>query len=479
MYRIYPIAFSLILTCSVNAQKRSFDRLLSDSSMTNASVSFTIRDADDGNIIFDRNGDKSLSQASVMKLITSAAALELLGPDHVFTTMLCYTGKIKKGSGILEGNLIIRGGGDPALGSERFSDHYGNFMDKWVDEILNLGIKKIRGSVIADDSYFDYQPVPPKWNWEDMGNYYGAGVYGISIFDNTLKIHFQTGPEGTRPVINATEPMGSDISFINDLTAAGSADEGYVYSSPYAYSGWITGTIPVNRKDFILKASIPDPPQMAAALLCEKLRNKGIPVKLEPSTARKMPGISIRDCKMITRTDSPPLSAIISELDHESVNLYAEHLVKELGKVANGEGSTSSGIKVIKQFLDSTGVRSSGMFIEDGSGLSPQDAINSAGLTELLFRMRKNGKYFKEYLNSVPGPGKEGTIKNHFNDQVFESSLRAKSGSMLRVRSYAGFINAKSGENLIFSIIINNYSGPSSAIISHIEEILKETILDN
>jgi D-alanyl-D-alanine carboxypeptidase/D-alanyl-D-alanine-endopeptidase (penicillin-binding protein 4) len=182
---------------------------------------------------------------------------------------------------------------------------------------------------------------------------------------------------------------------------------------------------------------------------------------------------------MITRTDSPPLSAIISELNHESVNLYAEHLVKELGKVANGEGSTSSGIKVIKQFLDSTGVRSSGMFIEDGSGLSPQDAINSAGLTELLFRMRKNGKYFKEYFNSIPGPGKEGTIKNHFNDQVFESSLRAKSGSMLRVRSYAGFINAKSGKNLIFSIIINNYSGPSSAIISHIEEILKETILDN
>jgi len=195
--------------------------------MVSASVSFALRDAENGEMIFEHNSSKSLSQASVMKLITTAAALELLGPDHIFTTTIGYTGKIRKGSGTLDGNILIKGGGDPSLGSDKFPGCYEKFMEKWVSEIQKLGIKKIRGRVIADDSYFDYKPVPPKWNWEDMGNYYGAGAYGISIFDNTLKIHFQTGPEGTKPVAGMIEPEGSDISFINDLTAAGSTDEGY------------------------------------------------------------------------------------------------------------------------------------------------------------------------------------------------------------------------------------------------------------
>jgi serine-type D-Ala-D-Ala carboxypeptidase/endopeptidase (penicillin-binding protein 4) len=447
--------------------------------MVSASVSFALRDAENGEMIFEHNSSKSLSQASVMKLITTAAALELLGPDHIFTTTIGYTGKIRKGSGTLDGNILIKGGGDPSLGSDKFPGCYEKFMEKWVSEIQKLGIKKIRGRVIADDSYFDYKPVPPKWNWEDMGNYYGAGAYGISIFDNTLKIHFQTGPEGTKPVAGMIEPEGSDISFINDLTAAGSTDEGYVYSSPYSNYGWITGTIPVSRQDFVLKASIPDPPQLTATLLDNMLRKAGISVKDGPSTARKL-GKEITDNLVtITKTDSPRLADLIEVLNHESVNLYAEHLLKELGKAFKGDGSTSSGVQVVMHFLDSIGIVTTGMFIEDGCGLSPQDAINSAELSGLLYKMKKEGRYFGIFLNSLPEAGKEGTLKNHFMDPVFLTSMRAKSGSLLRVRSYAGYMTASSGKNLIFSIIVNNYSGPSSSVVSYIEEILKEAILNN
>jgi D-alanyl-D-alanine carboxypeptidase/D-alanyl-D-alanine-endopeptidase (penicillin-binding protein 4) len=447
--------------------------------MINASVSFALRDAENGQMIFEHNSSKSLSQASVMKLITSATALELLGPDHIFTTTIGYTGKIRKGSRTLEGNIIIKGGGDPSLGSERFPACYEKFMDNWVSEIQKLGIKKIKGRVIADDSYFDYKPVPPKWNWEDMGNYYGAGVYGISIYDNTLKIHFQTAQDGTKPAIGIIEPVGCDISYVNDLTAAGSTDEGYVYSSPYSNFGWITGTIPVNRQDFVLKASIPDPPQMTASLLDNMLRKTGISVRYQPSTVRKL-GKEISDTFVtITKTNSPRLADLIEVLNHESVNLYAEHLLKELGKVFKEDGSTSAGKEVVMHFLDSLGIGTTGMFIEDGSGLSPQDAINSAGLSDLLYKMKKNGNYSGIFQNSLPEPGKEGTLKAHFTDPVFLSSMRAKSGSLLRVRSYAGYITARSGKNLVFSIIVNNYSGPSSLVISYIEEILKETILND
>jgi len=471
--RILLILF-LSISIIATGQQKALEEMLSDSTMLHASVSLCILNAGTGETVIDHDASKSFSQASVMKLVTTAAALEMLGPDHTFTTTIGYSGTIKRG--VLTGDIIIKGGGDPTLGSERFAEHYSGFMDHWVEEISKAGIKKITGRVITDDSYYDYQPVPSNWNWEDLGNYYGAGVYGLSIFDNTLKIHFSTGDTGTVPVITYFEPPLPGTAYVNHLKASGSSDQGYVYSAPYNNYGWISGKIPVNRSDFVLKASLTDPPLLAARLLTDKLNTSGIRVTGEPSTSRiksEMRGIKIT---AITSTMSPKLSDIMDVLNHESVNLYAEHLLKELGKVIGGEGSTSAGTEIATRFLDSLGVETSGMFIEDGSGLSPQDAVNSRGLATLLYQMKNKGKYFTYYYNSLPEAGKNGTLKNVFKDPAFDGVMRAKSGTILRVKSYAGYITAKSGSELIFSIIINNYTGTSSYLISHIAGILKETI---
>lgn len=468
--------FFLILPVITFSQQVAIEKLLSDSSMIYGSASICIIDGSNGDIISEYNSGKSLSQASVMKLITTAAALELLGPDYTFKTILGYTGKIIKGTRTLKGNLIIMGGGDPSLGSEKFPDHNNQFFEKWVEEVSKLGIKRITGRVITDDSYYDFEPVPPNWNWEDIGNYYGAGVYGLSLFDNTLKIHFRTGEKGTIPVITLIEPSESAMEYINYLKASGSSDQGYVYSAPYGNKGWISGTIPVSKEDFVLSASIGDPPLLAATILTEKLDSAGIKVKLPPATVRAMPELKADSLTEITRSASPPLSDIIEVLNHISYNLYAEHLIKELGKVYKGEGSFSAGSDVLKEFLDSLGIGSAGMFIEDGSGLSPQDAINSKGLAALLFYMKNHSDHFAEYFNSLPEAGKNGTMKNVFKDPVFDSRLRAKSGTILRVKSYAGYFTTLSGKEMVFSIIVNNFTGPSSKIVAHIEEIIKESI---
>jgi serine-type D-Ala-D-Ala carboxypeptidase/endopeptidase (penicillin-binding protein 4) len=474
--RILLIPF-LIISLITTAQQNALEGLLSDSTMLHASVSLCIINGATGEILVDHDAAKSFSQASVMKLVTTAAAIEMLGPDHTFSTTVGYTGEIKRG--VLKGDIIIRGGGDPALGSEKFAGHYNSFMEKWIDEIRKSGIGKITGRVITDDSYYDYQPVPPNWNWEDLGNYYGAGVYGLSIFDNTLKIHFSTGDSGTVPAITSFDPVNPGTKYANLLKADGSSDQGYVYSAPYNTYGWISGEIPVNRQDFILKASLTDPPLFAATLLTEKLNSAGIEVGKEPSTSRVMPEKRGIAYTIITTTTSPSLSSIIDVLNHESVNLYAEHLLKELGKVYAGEGSTGPGTEVVTRFLDSLGIETSGMFIEDGSGLSPQDALNSKGLATLLYQMKTKGRYFNNYYLSLPEAGKNGTLKTVFKDPVFEGVMRAKSGTILRVKSYAGYLTARSGNELIFSIIINNYTGSSSALIAHISKILKETILNN
>ena len=150
-----------------------------------------------------------------------------------------------------------------------------------------------------------------------------------------------------------------------------------------------------------------------------------------------------------------------------------------MGKKFKNNGSTASGAEVITEFLKNSGIDTNGMFIEDGSGLSPLNAINTRELVRLLVYMKHKGKYFTEYFSSLPDAGKNGTLKNYFKDPRLTSRLKAKSGSMTRVRSFAGYFTTMSGKKMVFSIIINNYSGSSKKIVSEIEENIRELILNN
>jgi D-alanyl-D-alanine carboxypeptidase/D-alanyl-D-alanine-endopeptidase (penicillin-binding protein 4) len=475
---IFIFSLTFLSICSFS-QEKSQETFRVDSSLAHASVSLCVADARTGDILIDYNSGISLAPASVMKLITTSAALELLGPEYTFKTNVGYTGKLNKSSGRLKGDIIIHGGGDPALGSAYFKEHYDGFIENWVAEIKKLGIKRISGRVITDDTYFDYLPVPAKWLWEDEGNYYGAGAYGLSVFDNTYEIHLKTYSSSFPPVIKEIIPEECRSVLSNFLITSGTTDEGYVFAAPYSKQGWLAGSVPINQDDFVLKASVTDPPLLLARILTEKLKTGGIKISDDPATFRSVPGYIPDKIVPVTETSSPPLSEIINVLNHESVNLFAEHLIKELGKKFKNKGSTASGAEVIIEFLKNSGLDTNGLFLEDGSGLSPLNAINTRELVRLLVYMKNKGKYFPEYYSSLPDAGKNGTLKNSFKDPVFESRLKAKSGSMTRVRSFAGYFITKSGKEMVFSIIINNYSGPSKKIISEIEENIKDLILNN
>jgi D-alanyl-D-alanine carboxypeptidase/D-alanyl-D-alanine-endopeptidase (penicillin-binding protein 4) len=216
-----------------------------------------------------------------------------------------------------------------------------------------------------------------------------------------------------------------------------------------------------------------------AKVLTNRLKTEGIRTSGNPSTVRSLQNYKKEKVISVTETTSPALTEIIEVLNNESVNLFAEHLIKELGKKFRNEGSTSAGTLVVNEFLKSVGIDTNGMFIEDGSGLSPVNAVNTRELVRLLVYMKNKGKYFTEYYASLPEAGKKGTLKNYFKDPIFDSRLRAKSGSMTRVRSFAGYFTTISGKKMVFSIIINNYSGPAKKISAEIEENLRELILKN
>ena len=477
--KTFFVTLLAFLTITSNSQQKSLETFLSDTAMTHASVSICIKDAETEYTVFEYNSGKSLNPASILKLVTSAAALELLGPQYTFKTTVGYTGYLNIKTGCLTGNIVITGGGDPALGSDYFKEQYNDFTGMWTNEIMKLGIKKIDGKIITDDSYFDFQPVPAKWLWEDTGNYYGAGAYGLSVFDNTYEIHLNTLADSSLVTMTKLAPCISNFSLSNFLIADSTSNEGYVFAAPYSTSGWLNGKIPRNREDFILKASITDPPLFMAELINDKLIAGGVTISGAPSTVRLEKVKLLETVIPVTEIISPPLSEIIKVLNHESINLYAEHIIKELGKKYKNEGSTAAGVEVLTDFLQNAGIKTDGMYIVDGSGLSPLNAINTAELDNLLIYMRNRGKYFNEYFNSLPGAGREGTLKNIFKDPVFNSRINAKSGSMTRVRSYAGYLTSLSGKRMVFSIIVNNFSGPSKNIIRGIEGIIKDVILNN
>ncbi|MDZ7737480.1 MAG: D-alanyl-D-alanine carboxypeptidase [Bacteroidales bacterium] len=222
MKRTIIISFFAILhiTVAAQAEKHILD-FVADSAFSNAGISVCFRNADSGDIIAAYNEDMALGSASVMKLVTTAAALETLGPDFRFITRIAYAGSLDKADSTLHGHILIIGGADPTVLSEYFPDYQPDIIDRWAEAICRAGIKKVNGSVISDARIFDYHPAPGGWNWSDLGNYYGAGAHGICLFDNMYRIHFRTADKGSRPEISGIEPDIPGLILENRLIASG------------------------------------------------------------------------------------------------------------------------------------------------------------------------------------------------------------------------------------------------------------------
>ena len=217
---IRKISFFFLISClylSVGAQTpQPIKQFLRKPYMEGASFSLIVKEVNSGETVFAYDTIRQLTPASVMKTVTTATALEILGEDYRFPTTLEYDGSIE--NGLLKGNLYIKGSGDPSLGSAHFAPDHKRFLQEWISALKKVGIHKIQGAVIADESIFDTEGTSLKWVGEDMGSYYGAGSYGICVFDNLYKLGLQTGAPGTRPKLKGTEPELSGIHFHNYLT---------------------------------------------------------------------------------------------------------------------------------------------------------------------------------------------------------------------------------------------------------------------
>lgn len=472
------IIFLFISFCfkaqTIEQLKQELALLLKDADLKNASIGFYAEDLSNNMVLGELNPDQSLVPASITKLITTATSLELFDGNHRFTTNLYYNGKIDSTSKILHGNIVIKGGGDPALGSHRFEKHYGNFMNKWANEIKALGIDSINGKVIADASYFNEQMIPSTWIWGDLGNYYGAGPSGLSIHENMCMVEFGSGKnKGDSTVISCIKPFVPDLE-IENLVKSGDTqkDESIFYGGPYQYNKMVKGNIPLNKKDFVVKSSIPDPAFLTSFELTMELKSIGIKITETNSTSRLEKNKSSYNAEyLISSLPSPPLTELIQQINYHSINLYAEHLLNHIGVKKFNSGDVESGTAAELEFWKSKGIDVDGMFLNDGSGLSRFNGFTSKQLVKILAYM-KQSKNFELFYQSLPVAGKSGTVKSVGLGSVLEGNARIKSGYMTRARSYAGYIKTKSNKTVGFAFIVNNFNCSPQVMKKKMEKLM-------
>lgn len=446
--------------------------------MRGASFSLVVKDVQEGKTVYSYDTDRLQSPASVLKTVATATALEILGEDYRYPTALEYDGILENGT--LEGNLYIKGSGDPSLGSSHFALGQNKFLSTWIAALQKAGIKHITGSVISDESIFDTEGVSIKWLREDMGNYYAPGSYGISIFDNMYKLSLQTGAAGTRPVLKGTEPDIPFIRFKNYLKAAPvSSDSAYIIGAPLDDVRYLYGVLPANREAYVLKGDIPDPALYLARYLTDQLQQKGIRVDGSPSCYR----IEVEENrwkkgerKEIVTTYSPTLREIASICNHVSHNLYADALVKTVGlqyKPRRNEmiSSFGRGVQVVKEYWEKKGLDVFPLRMNDGSGLAPADKVSAGFMGELLVYMATESAVSDAFIASLPQAGIEGSVRNFLKGSKLQGKAHLKSGGITGVRSYAGYIT-KDGKTYAVAVFSNNYSCPMSRMTRALEKLL-------
>ena len=477
--KIVPLCLLLCLHLLAGAQTPAPVKwLLQAPYMRGASFSLVVKDVQEGRTVYSYDTDRLQSPASVLKTVATATALEILGEDYRYPTTLEYDGILENGT--LEGNLYIKGSGDPSLGSSHFAPGQNKFLSTWIAALQKAGIKHITGSVISDESIFDTEGVSIKWLREDMGNYYAPGSYGISIFDNMYKLSLQTGAAGTRPVLKGTEPDIPFIRFKNYLKAAPvSSDSAYIIGAPLDDVRYLYGVLPANREAYVLKGDIPDPALYLARYLTDQLQQKGIRVDGSPSCYR----IEVEENrwkkgerKEIVTTYSPTLREIASVCNHVSHNLYADALVKTVGlqyKPRRNEmiSSFGRGVQVVKEYWEKKGLEVFPLRMNDGSGLAPADKVSAGFMGELLVYMATESAVSDAFIASLPQAGIEGSVRNFLKGSKLQGKARLKSGGITGVRSYAGYIT-KDGKTYAVAVFSNNYSCSMSRMTGALEKLL-------
>lgn len=424
-----------------------------DPTLKQASIGFSVLDAKTSELLAEYNSHQLLVPASTLKIVTTSAALQLLGPNYRYETKLYYTGNFNKETGILDGDLLIVGSGDPSLQSENFFKENDRITDTWAKLLKEKGLKELKGDIIGDASFFQ-KAVPGKWIWEDVSNYYGTASCGLSYKDNKFKVIYESKEPGSRAKVTGTYPtyLNTGYTLISEVTAKGTEDEAYAYGDPFSFAKEIRGSIPPNKTNYEIEVALPDPALLCVENLYTSLTRLGIKCKGNSARSNYQERPSLEK-QLIYTHYSPALDRIIFYTNLKSNNLYSESILRTIGK-----GDLKAGLSAVKKFCSGMGLDSNEVFMDDGCGLARINGMTTNFQASLLSKIYQDSLTYKTISASLPIAGKQGSMAGIGKGTFIENNLRAKTGYITRVRAYCGYVRSRSGKDLAFSVIFNNYN---------------------
>jgi len=461
----------------VNAQ--SVDPVRDIIHQSHASSSFwsVVVSNDNGEILYDHNGEKLIRPASNLKLVTSAAFLELLGENRRFETTLYGAGEMRGSR--WNGDLYIRGGGDPSVNGEAYEDPLFLF-ERWVNVLDSLGIGEINGNIVGYNGLFDDIPYPRGWEWDDLSYYYAPEISALSFNFNVVDLEVRAdGRPGSKPGITWFPLQTPYVQFINEqtITPAGSEfDESYRRELG-SNTIYLRSTLPEGYYE-TEPLSIHNPTLYFIDTFKRYLQRRGIEVRGQLLTNRDPINWNAPGFTELHTHRSAPLYTMIDRLNKESDNFYAEMLLKYLAADHYGvQGSTELGLQVVKGYMNAAGFDSANVTLRDASGMAPATQLKAKELNRFLVNIEQK-PYFDSYYSSLSVGGRNGTLQYRFQNSPLQDNFRGKTGFLSGVRTLSGYMDSAGGERLIVTIATNNYTA-RTAVVDRIHDRILNYVYSN
>lgn len=471
--------FILILLSSFLYSQNSIDIVLDsykkDKELQHATYSFCVLDAATGKMIKEYNSELALVPASTMKIVTTSAALGILGKDYTYKTKFynsTFTDTSKQKTLSI---LYVKGCGDPSFNSTYFNNNDSSFINSLVQKLKAGGLKKLTGNVIVDNTYFENK-IPDSWIWSDIGNYFGAGSNGLSYRDNKFSVYLNSGSLNSEAELVDVKPLFyKNLLKINaNVKSTGTEDDAFVYGDPYSYSPRkISGTIPPNKRNYEVEAQAPLTHLFFASELSQALQKNNLQDTWSHFNDTDNKEYLVSNDKLIYTHTSPKLEKIVYYTNIKSNNHYAESLLKTIGAAKSGkQGTTDNGINAVENYWKERGIDISGLHMADGSGLSRANTITTKIQASILSKIYRDSLMYPAFNASLPVAGKNGSMTNLCKGTFAEGNMRAKTGYINRARGYCGYVKTKSGKELAFSVLFNNYDCSPKEMKLKLEKLL-------
>ena len=450
----------------------SIDAYISQPRFAHAQWGIDVSSLDGGNTLYRRNADALFLPASNAKLYTSALALQTLGAVARFSTTL-YTTAAPRADGTLTGDLVLYGGGDPSLGNPEASPDWAN---RFAEALAARGARRIRGNLIADDTYFAGPLFGDGWEALDLQTDYGAQAGALGVRNNVVRV--KAARDGARCCSMVVDPDHSGMRVVN-LT--GSTAPLGLYRPPGSDVLYATGSLRANQPRGSYALSVPDGALFAANLLRDALAQRGIALDGSaralhwPEADATMANHPIE----IASIASPPLSQLLMQMLKHSDNRYAQMLLQQVGvatartgvcadRIEPPQTSAAWGSCAMRAFLGRIGISNGEAMFNDGSGLSREDLVTPAATVKLLAWIARQ-PFANVLRDALPVAGIDGTLKYRMRDGAATDNVQAKTGTLTHVYTLSGFVTDAAGERLAFSLMLNRYQRPTDAFGRNIQ----------